>query len=132
MEYSDRVLVGTDNGNPGVVAGFSLLDELEYNVRDFDLSPYQVLRMATVNPADYLGISSRAGSVEEGKNADLILLDENPLENVSNVRKLKAVIKKGVVFNRVKLDAMLEEVRSMKVADIEFVGENVINAPEKR
>jgi imidazolonepropionase-like amidohydrolase len=132
LEYSDRLLMGTDNGNPGVVAGFSLLDELESSVSDFALSAYQVLRMATFNCAEYFGIADRTGSVQEGKDADLLLLDANPLEDISNVRKLSAVIKKGVIYERPKLDAMLEGVRNMKVEDIEFVGDNAINPPDKR
>jgi imidazolonepropionase-like amidohydrolase len=132
LEYSDRLLTGTDNGNPGVVAGFSLLDELEDNVRDFALTPYQVLRMATFACAEYFEIAHSVGSVQEGRQADLLLLDANPLENISNVRRLSAVVKAGVVYARPRLDAMLEEVRSMKVEDIEFVGDNTINAPEKR
>jgi imidazolonepropionase-like amidohydrolase len=132
LEYSDRTLMGTDNANPGVVAGFSLLDEMESSITDFDLSPYQALRKATLTCAEYFGVEGRTGSVEEGKDADLLLLDANPLENISHIRKLSAVIKKGVLYERSRLDAMLAEVRSMKVEDIEFVGENVINPPEKR
>jgi len=131
-ETSDRVLVGTDQANPGVVAGFSFLDELELLVRDLGLTPYQVLQMATLRAAEYLEIADRVGTVEEGRQADLLLLDANPLEDIANVRKLSAVIKAGVVYDRARLNTMLEEVRSMKVEDIEFVGQNTINPVEKR
>ena len=131
-ETSECVLVGTDQANPGVVAGFSYLDELVLMVRDLGLTPYQVLQKATVRAAEYLEIADRVGSVEEGKQSDLLLVDANPLEDIANGRKLSAVIKAGVMYERSRLDAMLEEVRSMQVADIEFVGENTINPVEKR
>jgi adenine deaminase len=131
-ETSDRVLVGTDQANPGVVAGFSFLDELELMVRDLGLTPYEVLQRASVLAAEYLEIAGRVGTVEEGKQADLLLVDANPLEDISNVRQLSAVIKAGVVYDRSRLDALLEQVRSMKVDDIEFVGQNAVNPLEKR
>jgi imidazolonepropionase-like amidohydrolase len=59
----------------------------------------EVLKSATINPAVYLGIENKYGSVAAGKYADLILLNENPLINIKNTQSIITVFKKGRQVN---------------------------------
>jgi imidazolonepropionase-like amidohydrolase len=92
-----------------VVPGFSLHDELELFVRA-GLTPMEALQTATRNPAIYLGLIDTLGTVEEGKKADLVLLEANPLENISNTKRITAVIVNGSLIPKVSLDKMLMDV----------------------
>ena len=62
--------------------------------------------------AKFVGRENELGTVEHGKIADLILLDANPLENISNTRKILAVIRNGQYLNRAVLDALLAKAKS--------------------
>jgi imidazolonepropionase-like amidohydrolase len=101
------LMSGTDAPLPLMVPGFSLHDELEYMV-EIGLSPYDVLRTSTYNPALYLNKLNEFGTVEKGKRADLILLDANPLEDINNTRDISGVMVRGRWFNKADLDEMLE------------------------
>lgn len=102
------VTAGTDSNGPGVVAGFSLLDELE-SLNRCGLTESQVLYAATVAPARWM--QSNAGKVEIGRRADLILLTKNPLEDIKNTRTINAVITNGKYLDRITLDKMLLSIR---------------------
>jgi imidazolonepropionase-like amidohydrolase len=65
------------------------------------------LRTATINPARYLNMEKDFGSVEQGKTADLVLLDGSPMEDIRNVRLVRAVVANGRFFDRTELDAGL-------------------------
>jgi imidazolonepropionase-like amidohydrolase len=119
-ERSANVLLGTDQTNPGVVTGFSIHDELELLVSDLGFSPYRALEAGTVHAARHLGISDTAGTVETDKAADLVVLDGDPLENITNTRKIAAVVKAGCHHDRGALDRLLEEVLATPVEEIEF------------
>ena len=101
------LLVGTDTPNPYTYPGFSLHDELELLV-SAGLSPAEALQTATLRAAQFLGVEHDFGSVQEGKVANLVLLDANPLEDIGNVRKIQAVILRGNFLDRQKLDQLLE------------------------
>ena len=88
------LLAGTDTPNPLLVPGFSLHDELR-NLHDAGLTNFQVLQTATVNPARFLGILTEGGTVEVGKRADLILVDDNPLQNLETLRTPAGVMGGG-------------------------------------
>lgn len=105
------ILAGSDLGNPYVVAGFGLHDELELLVR-VGLTPADALRSATISPARFLGREVDLGTVEEGKLADLVLLDANPLVDIKNARRIRAVIAGGRLLDREALDGLLELARS--------------------
>ncbi|WP_345244824.1 amidohydrolase family protein [Nibrella saemangeumensis] len=106
------LLAGTDLNNPFIYAGFSLHDELELFVKA-GLSPLTALQTATINPAKYLGREKEMGTVEEGKQANLVLLDANPLDNINNVRKIGAVVVNGRYLPREALDKLLVEAESI-------------------
>ena len=75
------------------------------------MSTAAALQTATINPARYLGLEERFGSVAVGKRADLVLLDANPLDDISNLGRIHSVIIGGKVLSRQELDATLAAVR---------------------
>jgi hypothetical protein len=103
------LLAGSDAGDPGAIWGFSLHDELELLV-SVGLSETSVLRMATYNPAVFLGAADSLGTIDVGKKADLVLLDADPLENIRNTRRIEAVIVRGKVLDRDAIDDLLAHV----------------------
>jgi imidazolonepropionase-like amidohydrolase len=105
-------LAGTDTP-PGVFVfpGFSLHDELELFVQA-GFTPVEALQTATLNPAVYLGLAERLGTIEAGKVADLVLLDANPLDDIRNTRKVAAVVLRGRYLARADLDKLLGDAES--------------------
>jgi imidazolonepropionase-like amidohydrolase len=93
------LLAGTDVLTPHVFPGFSLHDELRLLV-EAGLSPLQALQAATLNPATYFGLTYSFRTVEEGKLADLLLLDANPLVDIQNSKKIAAVVANGRYFSK--------------------------------
>jgi imidazolonepropionase-like amidohydrolase len=88
------LVAGTDMGFPG----YSVFRELELYVAS-GLSPMEAIQTATIIPAKVMNQGSIRGSVEAGKNADLILVDGDPLENIRNIRKMSLVIKDGQMYD---------------------------------
>lgn len=70
-----------------------------------------VLKIATINGAAFLGHTSSIGGVEPGKNADVVLLDANPLENVHNLHKIFAVVRGGFYHSREDLQGLARNVQ---------------------
>lgn len=103
-------LAGTDTAaGVHIFPGFSLHQELALFVQA-GLTPQQALQTATLNPAKFMDRLADLGTVERGKLADLVLLDANPLEDIANTRKIRAVVLAGRYFDRGQLDAMLKGV----------------------
>jgi len=100
------MLVGTDAMNAFVIPGFAVHDELALLV-EAGLTPLEALRAATIAPAAFLHASDSLGVIAPGRLADLVLLDGNPLSNISNTRRIHAVVLAGVVYDRGALDALL-------------------------
>lgn len=107
-EAGGRILLGTDTPNPFVVPGFSIHQELQ-NLVDCGMTPYEAIKTGTKNAAEFLGQKDLFGTVEEGKRADLILVEEDPLEDVANVAKRDGVMLRGQWFPEEKLQNMLDE-----------------------
>jgi imidazolonepropionase-like amidohydrolase len=103
-----KILAASDALVMYVFPGFSLHDELELFVKA-GLSPMEALQTATRNPAAYLGLSDTLGTVEPGKKADLVLLEANPLENISNTKRITAVIVGGRLIPKASLEKMLKD-----------------------
>jgi imidazolonepropionase-like amidohydrolase len=93
-DHGGKLLAGTDSLFPGLVPGFALQRELQELVA-VGLSPFEALRTATSSPFEYLGEADRAGTIEIGKQSDLLLLHANPLEDVSAASKISGVLIRG-------------------------------------
>ena len=107
-----RLLAGTDAPNPYVFPGFSLHEELELFVQA-GLSPLEAVQTATINPAKFLGKEKEFGTIEKGKLADLVLLEANPLENISHTRRINAVVVNGRYLPQGTLQKLLTEVEAI-------------------
>jgi len=103
-------LAGTDTP-PGVYIfpGFSLHEELQRFVAA-GFTPLEALQTATINPAKFFNLEKTMGSVESGKIADLVLLDANPLQDIANTQKIRAVVLHGRYLSRSDLDKILQKV----------------------
>ncbi len=89
-----RLLIGTDTPNPFVVPGFSVREELQ-NFVEAGFTPYQAIKAATKDAAEFLGMSNEFGTVTTGKRADLILVEGNPFENIANLTRQTGVMTRG-------------------------------------
>lgn len=101
MMYDNGVelLSGTDIPNFGLVPGESLHHELELMV-EAGISPLDVIKIATRNGAEALGILNKVGTIENGKEADMIVIATNPIDNISNTKNIEAIINDGKLVNR--------------------------------
>jgi imidazolonepropionase-like amidohydrolase len=92
------VAAGSDAGNIGSLHGPALHRELEL-MRRAGMTPHQVLRAATLGSAQAMGRADRLGSIEPGKAADLVILDEDPLRDIRNTQRIHRVMKDGVLYD---------------------------------
>lgn len=104
-----KMLTGTDGGGADNwrEAGNSIHQEFD-ELDIAGISPLHVLQMTTLNGAEFLGRLDNMGTVEIGKNADIVLLDANPIESVQNLHKINAVVRAGSYLDKTELDAILE------------------------
>lgn len=111
------VLAGTDAGflNSFNYPGIGLHDELREYVRH-GLTPLQALQSATLRNAGFLGHGEESGEIAEGRNADLVLLRRDPLQDIAATRDIEAVVLRGELLDRGELDAMLAGVRARVAA----------------
>jgi imidazolonepropionase-like amidohydrolase len=112
-----KMLAGTDTGGGWVIPGFSLHQEFDEFARA-GVPPLHVLQMTTLNAAEFLGKTATMGSIETGKNADLVVLDANPVESVGNLHEIRAVVRAGVLYDRKDLDAIEEVVAKNHPANL--------------
>lgn len=94
-----RVGLGSDAGTPGVVFGSALADEMQRHV-DMGLRPADAIYMATTENARILFLNSVAGSIEVGKEADLVLLSEDPTQSISAFKSIQYTVRGGRLYNR--------------------------------
>jgi len=106
-----KLLAGTDMPQAFVYPGFSLHYELELLVRS-GLTPLEALRSATYNPVEFLGALDSLGTISQGKVADLVLLEADPLTDIRNTRRISLVIANGRVFDAAALAQLLKHVES--------------------
>jgi hypothetical protein len=104
-----EILAGTDANLPPTVPGFSLHDEL-ISLNQAGMTPAQVLRAATSQPANWL--NNNAGTILPGKKANMVLLDNNPLNDIKNTKTISSVILNGQLLDRVLLDEILAAVKT--------------------
>jgi imidazolonepropionase-like amidohydrolase len=105
-----RLLAGTDLLNPFIFPGSSLHDELELLVAA-GVPALDALRAATINPARYLKRERDLGRIAPGMLADLVVLDADPLADIGNVRRIRAVIANGRTFDRDAIARLLQQAR---------------------
>jgi len=88
------IVAGTDQGFPG----FSVARELELYV-EAGLTPADAIQTATITPAKVMNVDKNSGSIEEGKQADIIIVDGDPLKNIRDIRNVTTVIKAGHIYD---------------------------------
>jgi imidazolonepropionase-like amidohydrolase len=92
------IVAGTDVGVPGS----TLHRELELYVKA-GMTPIEAIQSATLVPARVMKLENEVGTIRPGKRADIIILDADPLENISNIRKVKYVVTRGRLFDSASL-----------------------------
>jgi imidazolonepropionase-like amidohydrolase len=102
------IAAGTDAGTIGNLHGPALQRELEL-MANAGLEPLSVIRAATMGGAAAMGRADELGSIEAGKLADMVLLEADPLADIRNARRIRAVIKGGVVYDATELEAMIAQ-----------------------
>ncbi|MDH7447338.1 amidohydrolase family protein [Aquimarina sp. 2201CG14-23] len=117
------ITVGTDANVTGVIPGFSLHDELE-SLSKCGMSNSKILHAATIAPAQWM--QSETGKIKIGYDADLVILEKNPLIDIKNSRTINTVIVNGKLLNRKELDSILQSVkeannRSRKISIDKFI-----------
>ena len=97
----------TDTPIGFLIPGLSLHQEIQ-ELYESGLSELEAIQTATINPAKYLNLENSLGRIKSGFIADLIILDKNPLESISNTKSIHAVIKEGHLMNRSYLDSLMK------------------------
>lgn len=113
-----KMLAGTDVYAFGLIPGISLHQELEKMV-NAGLTPYQALETATKNPGEFF--KTNFGTIKVGNKAELILVDGNPLENISNLQRRSGVMVHGKWMPQAKLDSMTNEVAASFATGQKFI-----------
>ena len=106
------ILAGSDSGpfNSFIYPGASLQEELILLVRA-GLTPLQALQAATTNGARFMGVAERTAAIAVGRDADLVLLTANPLENIANIKQIDAVVSRGKAYPAAALANMMRAIR---------------------
>ncbi|MEX2182220.1 MAG: amidohydrolase family protein [Gemmatimonadaceae bacterium] len=112
-EAGVRIMAGTDVAVINMWPGLSLHDELRIFVDSIGMSPVEALASATRVPAEWLGLADSLGTVTEGKVADLVLLDANPLVDICTTRRIAAVVLRGRLLDRDALARLMADIRAM-------------------
>jgi imidazolonepropionase-like amidohydrolase len=104
-----QMLAGADMTGQWDIPGFGLHQEFD-ELAKAGLSPLEILQMTTLNGARFLGREATMGAVEEGKIADLVLLDANPVASAANLHGIWGVVLRGRYLSKAALEKMKEEV----------------------
>jgi imidazolonepropionase-like amidohydrolase len=106
------MMTGSDGGS---LFGPGLTLQQEFReLASAGISPLKILQMTTINVAEYLGRSARMGTVEAGRDANLVILDANPLESVDNLSKIAGVVRSGVHYSKQELGALKDRIVAKK------------------
>lgn len=108
-EAGGKIMAGSDTPELILVYGFTLHREIK-NLVEAGLSPYAALEAATRTPAEYLKALDTFGTIERGKRADLVLLDANPLDDITNTEKRAGVMVRGRWLPEAELKKMLDDI----------------------
>jgi len=105
-------LTGTDLGNPYCFPGSSLHEEFEL-LQQAGFTPLQILQAATLNAAKYLNRTDSLGSISPNKYADILLLADSPLKDISNTKKIEGVCANGKFYNKKDLELLKQQAKSI-------------------
>jgi len=109
QEGGHGILLGSDAPQLFNVPGFSIHHEIA-GMASAGLSPLQILQSGTMNPARFFGMEDKFGVIEAGMAADLLLLDANPLEDLTALKALSGVMVRGQWLDRKSIDEKLAEI----------------------
>jgi len=104
------ILPGSDVAVINIFPGWALHDELALFVDSVGMTPTEALVRATRKSAEFLRLADSVGTVEEGKVADLVLLDADPRADIRNTRRISAVILRGTPYREEDLERILQQV----------------------
>jgi hypothetical protein len=107
------IICGTDSGIGVTTPGFSIHQELQF-YKEAGLSNYEILQTATINAAKTHKIMNSLGSIEKGKVANLLILDKNPLQELSSLQHPSFVFIKGRKLDKEKLDSFTKKAKNRK------------------
>jgi len=108
-----RILLGSDAPQQFNVPGFSIHREMR-RMADAGINAYEIVKSGTANVGQYFKAQDSFGTIAVGQRADLILVDANPLENVSNMEKRSGVMVRGRWLPASDIDAALAKIASNK------------------
>ena len=108
-----NLLISATSGNY-IIPGYHCIDEMELFVAA-GISPYETIKCATYNAADCLNETAKWGTITEGKQADMVLLSANPLDDIKNLRKIESTIINGSFFTH---DYLLGELKKYYPATV--------------
>ncbi len=104
------MLLGSDAPQLFNVPGFSIHKEMQ-DMADAGMTNLEIIQSGTINPAKYFGLENTFGEIKEGLDADLFLIDGNPLENLNALQKPFGVMRQGKWMPKVEIDKRLEEIQ---------------------
>jgi imidazolonepropionase-like amidohydrolase len=104
------IALGTDSPQMFSVPGFSTHRELRLMVDELGYTPYQALESGTLKVAEYFGTTADTGTVAQGKRADLVLLNANPLTNITNTENRAGVMVNGRWFPEQEIGKRLDDI----------------------
>ena len=106
LDNGTKFLAGSDTGNPNIYPGFTLHDELALFV-EAGFTELEALQTATLNPAIFVEREDELGSIAEGKIANILILDKNPMENIENTLTINGLVRRGEYLNKTELNKLL-------------------------
>ncbi len=116
-EHQVNLVLGSDAGTMYTIPGLSTHDEMAL-FREAGLTPYEILKTGTINAARALGVDDQLGSIQLGKVADLIMVQQNPLSDISVLREPVAVIKRGQWLDQTDLQALKDSAKNPSSASL--------------
>jgi imidazolonepropionase-like amidohydrolase len=109
-EEGVKMMAGSDVGGSGwEIPGLALHQEFD-QLAAAGLTPLRILQMATINAAEFLGRTDTMGTLEPGKDADIVLLGADPVENVAHLHDIAGVIRAGRYYSAETLTSTIESI----------------------
>jgi imidazolonepropionase-like amidohydrolase len=106
------LMIGTDLMLPGIIPGYSTHEEMVI-WQEAGIPLADILRSATLVPAQFMDLDDRLGSISEGKTASMVLVRADPLQDIRNAQQIESVFLRGQYFSREDLDQLLDEAKDL-------------------